>query len=71
MNENNLFVLEGKVLNRYLVVRNYNDANILLEKGYQILKIDRDRDDRLKLIFLFENDKNILKELKNISNNKK
>lgn len=63
--------MEEKDLNRYLVVRNYNDANILLSKNYQILKIDRDKNDRTKLIFLFENNKNILKELNNISNKKK
>lgn len=49
------------------MVKNYNDANTLILKGYKILKIDRDINDRKVLIFLFENNINILKELKNLS----
>ena len=39
---------------KYKVIRNYNDANKLLALGHKILKIDRDRNNRDYLIFLFE-----------------
>ena len=35
---------------KYKVIRNYNDANKLLELGHKILKIDRDRNNRDYLI---------------------
>ena len=52
---------------RYKVVRNYNDANKLLALGHKILKIDRDRNNRDYLIFLFENNDKINKDLENIN----
>ena len=52
---------------RYKVIRNYNDANKLLALGHKILKIDRDRNNRDYLIFLFENNDKINKDLKNIN----
>ena len=62
--------MEGKDLKKFIVVRNYNDTNILLGKNYQLQKIDRDKNDRSKLIFLFNYDKKILAELDKISYNK-
>ena len=35
---------------KYKVVRNYNDANTLIEMGNKLLKIDRDRNNRDYLI---------------------
>ena len=52
---------------RYKVIRNYNDANKLLALGHKILKIDRDRNNRDYLIFLFENNDKINKDLENIN----
>ena len=52
---------------KYKVVRNYNDANKLLALGHRILKIDRDRNNRDYLIFLFENNDKINKDLENIN----
>lgn len=53
---------------KYKVIRNYNDANKLLALGHKILKIDRDRNNRDYLIFLFENNDRIDKDLENINN---
>ena len=50
---------------KYKVIRNYNDANKLLALGHKILKIDRDRNNRDYLIFLFENNDKINKDLEN------
>lgn len=52
---------------KYKVIRNYNDANKLLALGHRILKIDRDRNNRDYLIFLFENNDKINKDLENIN----
>lgn len=52
---------------KYKVIRNYNDANKLLALGHKILKIDRDRNNRDYLIFLFENNDKINKDLENIN----
>lgn len=35
-------------------VRSYKHANVLIEKGYKLLKIDRNKRDRSQLIFIFE-----------------
>ena len=53
---------------RYKVIRNYNDANKLLVLRHRILKIDRYKNNRNYLIFLFENDNTIDKVLDNINN---
>ena len=50
---------------KYKVVRNYNDANKLLQKGYTIKKIDRDRNNRDFLIFLCE--EQITNDLENLN----
>lgn len=49
------------------VIRNYSDANVLLEKGHKIIKIDRDRRNRNFLIFLFVNNKKLQEDLKAIT----
>lgn len=48
------------------VIRNYNDANILLSKGNKIIKIDRDKRNRNYLIFLFEESEKLLEDLKDL-----
>lgn len=58
-------MLKGKHIK---VVRYYADANELLEKGHKLLKIDRDRNDRSKNIYLFEVDETLLTDLQEISN---
>ena len=52
---------------KYKVVRNYNDANILIEMGNKLLKIDRDRNNRDYLIFLFEYNDKVIKDLNKIT----
>ncbi|HCL4466677.1 TPA: hypothetical protein N2D78_003477 [Clostridium botulinum] len=52
---------------RIQVIKNYNDANLLLKKGHKILKIDRDKNSRNYLIFLFENNEELQKDLRNIT----
>lgn len=49
------------------VIRSYNDANILLERGHNIIKIDRDRRNREYFIFLFENNDKLQQDLKDIT----
>ena len=49
------------------VIRNYNDANILLNKGHQIIKIDRDKRNRRYLIFLFQNSDRLQNDLNEIT----
>lgn len=50
------------------VVRNYNDANVLLSKGYKMLKIDRDKFNRDYFVFIFEYSDELIKELKDLEN---
>ena len=52
---------------KYKVVRNYNDANTLIEMGNKLLKIDRDRNNRDYLIFLFEYNDKVIKDLNKIT----
>ncbi|MBM7835751.1 hypothetical protein [Clostridium sardiniense] len=49
------------------VVRNYNDANILLSRGHKLLKIDRDKNNRKYLIFLFKRTNGLMEDLKEIT----
>lgn len=52
---------------KYKVVRNYNDANTLIEMDNKLLKIDRDRNNRDYLIFLFEYNDKVIKDLNKIT----
>ena len=52
---------------KYKVVRNYNDANTLIEMGNKLIKIDRDRNNRDYLIFLFEYNDKVIKDLNKIT----
>ena len=45
------------------VIRNYNDANKLLDKGHKLIKIDRDYNNRKYMIFIFELDNTLLNDL--------
>ncbi|EPB8173243.1 hypothetical protein ACRTAL_002421 [Clostridium perfringens] len=49
------------------IIRNYNDANKLLDKGNKLIKIDRDRNNRKYLIFIFEKTDKLMKDLKDIT----
>lgn len=49
------------------VIKSMNDANKLLDLGHQIKKIDRDRENRDYLIFLFKNNEKLQQDLKEIS----
>jgi hypothetical protein len=49
------------------VIKSMNDANKLLDLGHQIKKIDRDRENRDYLIFLFWNSEKLQQDLKIIS----
>lgn len=49
------------------VIKSMNDANKLLDLGYQMKKIDRDRENREYLIFLFKNSEQLQQDLKIIS----
>jgi len=49
------------------VIKSMNDTNKLLDLGHQIIKIDRDRNNREFLIFLFNNSEKLQEDLKEIS----
>ena len=49
------------------VVRNFSDANVLISKGYKLRRIDRNINDKSKLVFLFEYVDGIKEELNSIS----
>lgn len=49
------------------VIRNYNDANKLIQMGNPVLMIDRNKFDRTKLIFVFEKTKKIIEDLRNLN----
>ena len=51
----------------YKLVKNWEDANILLEKGFKLKRIDRNRFDKTNLVFWFYYEEGIDKELDNIS----
>lgn len=53
-------------MSKVQVVRSFNDANVLLEKGYRIIKIDRDRNNREYLIFIFEYSEELRRDLKEL-----
>lgn len=50
----------------YKIVRNYQDANKLIDKGYRMLKIDRDKRDRNFFVFLFEYSEGLISDLKKL-----
>lgn len=49
------------------IIRNYNDANKLIERGHKIIKIDRDNRNRNYLIFIFEETDKLMSDLKDIT----
>ena len=49
------------------VIKGMTDANRLLKRGNTIVKIDRDKNDRSKLIFIFLNSVKLQNDLKEIS----
>ena len=49
------------------VIKGMTDANRLLKRGNTIVKIDRDKNDRSKLIFIFANSEKLQNDLKEIS----
>ena len=48
---------------QYQVIKSMTDANILLDLGNLIKKVDRDRNDRTRLIFLFANTDKLKQDL--------
>ena len=48
---------------QYQVIKSMRDANILLDLGNLIKKVDRDRNDRTRLIFLFANTDKLKQDL--------
>lgn len=52
------------------VIRNYNDANKLLDMGHKIVQIDRDVNNRRYLIFMFEKTKKLMQDLETITTKK-
>lgn len=55
----------------YKIVKTWQDANILMDKGYKIKHIDRDKFNRERLIFWFYYEEGIDEELNRISEIKK
>ena len=55
----------------YKLVKNWEDANILLEKGFRLKRMDKNRFDKTNLVFWFYYEEGIDKELDNISKAKK
>ena len=53
-------------MSKVQVVKSFNDANVLLEKGYKMLKRERDRNNRDYLIFIFEYSDKLRKDLKEL-----
>lgn len=49
------------------VIKGMTDANRLLKRGNTLVKIDRDKNDRSKLIFIFANSEKLQNDLKEIS----
>ena len=55
----------------YKLVKNWEDATILLEKGFKLKRIDRNRFDKTNLVFWFYYEEGIDIELDYISKAKK
>ena len=55
---------------QYQVIKSMTDANILLDLGNLIKKIDRDRNDRTRLIFLFANTDKLKQDLAELNDKK-
>lgn len=51
-------------MNKVKVVKSFNDANVLLNKGYNIVKIDRDKFNKKFLVFIFEYSDNLIEDLR-------
>lgn len=51
----------------YKLVKNWEDANILLEKGFRLKRMDKNRFDKETLVFWFYYDEGIDEELDKIS----
>ncbi|MBE6066194.1 MAG: hypothetical protein E7211_00620 [Clostridium lundense] len=49
------------------IIRSYTDANKLIAKGYEMLKIDRDKNNRTYLIFIFKNSDELQDDLRKIT----
>lgn len=53
-------------MGKYKVVKSFNDANVLIEKGFNVRKIDRDKNNRDYLIFLFDYSDELISELRKL-----
>lgn len=56
----------GSVMENLKCVRNFNDANKLIELGHKLVRIDRDKRDRSFMVFLFEANESIIRDLKSL-----
>ena len=56
---------------RYQVIKSMTDANILLDLGNPIKKIDRDRNNKKFLIFLFDNTNKLKQDLAELNAKRK
>ena len=50
---------------KYIVITKMRECNELLDKGFRILKVDRDKFDRTRNIYLFEPTDELLNYIKN------
>ncbi|CEQ26781.1 hypothetical protein [Paraclostridium sordellii] len=58
-------------MNRKLkLVRNFMHANELLDMGYRLVRIDRDKNNKSFMIFLFEFNDTIVEDLKSLNGKK-
>lgn len=56
---------------KYQVIKSMTDANILLDLGNPIKKIDRDRNNKKFLIFLFDNTNKLKQDLAELNAKRK
>jgi hypothetical protein len=53
------------------VIRNMNDANVLLGKGHKILFVSQDKNNNKYLLFHFQNSEQLQMDLEEITNIRK
>lgn len=49
------------------LVRNFMHANALLDMGHKLIRIDRDKNDRSFMVFLFEANNTIISDLRKLN----
>ncbi|QEZ67750.1 hypothetical protein D4A35_01920 [Paraclostridium bifermentans] len=56
--------------NKLKLVRNFMHANELLDMGHKLVRIDRDKNNKSFMIFLFEFNDTIIEDLKSLNGKK-